>query len=231
MYVTPTSELATAVRENLRRAVLNKESCWSFDKIEPSGKYFASFKIVDKNNIIMYAYRNGNAYKLNNLNGPAFYHVRGSKKMFFINNEAYPEFDYNRHYAIKFIKNLQLRDPKQPIVGSGRYRLANNGMLEIQINYSGNMSLKTYNSRGDLHNENGPAVVDFAFYHMIEYYRNGELHNSSGPAVFKLSKDSNVDTQELFFVGGKELTENEFKLFAKGYDSTDIDLYSDLTGL
>jgi len=230
MYVTPTSQIATAVRENLRRAVANKEDCWEFNQIEPSGRYFTSFKIRDQNGIIMYAYKNVH-YKLNNLNGPAFYHVEGNKKIFFINNEAYSEFDYNRHYAIKFIKNLKLKEPNQPIVGPGRYWLADYGTLEISINYSGSIKLKTYNSKGDLHNENGPAVVDFAFYHMIEYYRNGELHNSTGPAVLKLNKDSNVETQELFFLGGKELTENEFKLFAKDYDSTDINLYTDLTGI
>ena len=231
MYVTPTSELATAVRENLRRAVLDKKSCWEFSEIEPSDKYRTSFKILDKNNIIMYATRVGVTYMLNNFNGPAFYHINGDKKMLFINNVAYSEFDYNRHYAIKFIKSLQLKDPTQPMVSDGVYRLKQ-GYLRITTGYDNNLRLTVHKSNGDFHNDNGPAVVDYTNGQII-YYTDGVINRPvyEGPAVInrKRGGKDELEIQEEYYTKGRKLTQGELEILRKQdkqtiQDIEDIDI-------
>lgn len=222
MIVTPTSELATAVRENLRRAVLNKESCLEFKEINPIGyNNLNSYKIRDANNIVMFALKRYD-YKLNNLNGVAFHHLRGSREMYFILNRAYSKFNYNRHYAVKFIKSLQLRDPKQIIVGEGRYRLKN-GILRVAAIHEGDFKLEVYNEEGKLHNQNGPAIIDFAFTNTISYYKDGKLHRSveEGPAVLsrvKFDTSGDLEERKEYYMNGKKLSQQEVEAL-KGYSS------------
>ena len=62
---------------------------------------------------------------------------------------------------------------------------------------------KAHYINGQLHNENGPAVV-FADGDK-EYYINDKRHNPNGPAIVYPNRD------KYYYINGEELTEAEFK--------------------
>jgi hypothetical protein len=81
------------------------------------------------------------------------------------------------------------------------------------------------NSKGDLHNPYGPAVIRADGY--TAYYINGQIHNENGPAIigadgYKVyyinDKRHNphgpaiigADGYKAYWINGKELTEAEF---------------------
>ena len=58
------------------------------------------------------------------------------------------------------------------------------------------------NASGQLHHQNGPAVIwpDGG----KDYYINGKLHNPNGPAILY------ADGSKSYYINGKRLTESEF---------------------
>lgn len=66
-------------------------------------------------------------------------------------------------------------------------------------------SILHYNDKGELHNENGPAVIwsDGAQF----WYMNGDLHNENGPAVI------HNDDVKFWFVINEHISEANFKQY------------------
>ena len=73
-------------------------------------------------------------------------------------------------------------------------------VYDIRYEYDG--ACRYYNRQGQLHRENGPAVV-LLFGTKIWYY-NGKCHRVDGPAV------ECADGAKEWFINGVQLTEAEF---------------------
>ena len=77
-------------------------------------------------------------------------------------------------------------------------------------NYGYAIVLTWKNENGQLHNENGPAVIGYNENGNVSYkswYINGKYHNENGPAVIRYYENGNVECKN-WCVNGKYHNEN-----------------------
>ena len=180
----------------------------------------------------MYCLNIDKRFLLNNLNGPAFVHHSG-KEILFILDKGFSPVEYQNNFYVKYIKQIRLANPEEPVVSSGTYNLDNGGTLELSTNSKATkFSFNTYNSNYYLHtdSEDIPAVVDFIYDKAVKWYKNGKLHRTNGPAVIRrFDPKTGGEGRDEYWINGELHSKQSFDEYFSGIESqADKDMLTDL---